>query len=290
MSDRDDDPRDDEWDDPPGVDWGDSDTADDEEWNDPDGVSLELSDLFSAGIDGLLSRTGAELFGLLVIVGAISSVVGQTLLSEWVVLAKEQTTDPQLIDFLNGFGPFPLAVDMPPSVLGLLIVVLPFVAEAVRIVAVRAFAEDALDGIPGSLASRRIARATVLGWIGGVVLLLGVGLGLVLLLVPGIFLAVTAVFYRQEVAVADKGLLGALAGTWNLSQGHRWELFGLLVVLWILGFALGLVGMVAPAGSVAAPALRIALTPVATIFSAAVVTAAYVELRDARPDTELSEP
>lgn len=257
----------------------------DEQYRDP--VSLELSTLLSEGLDGLLSRTGAQLFGLLLLVGAVSTVVGQTLFSAWIDLAIEQAADPEVIDFLEELGPFPLAVDMPGPLLAALVVLLPFVAEAIRIAAVRAFAAGELDGLPRSLATRRILRATILGWLGGVLLLVGVSLGLVLLIVPGIFIAVTAMFYRQEVAVADKGILDALAGTWNLTQGNRWQLLGLLAVLWLIGLAIEMVGMFVPVGSLTGALIRVVVSPVTTLFSAAVVTTAYVRLRNAQPNTDL---
>jgi hypothetical protein len=304
--------RDDEWDDPPGVDPdgqydGSTDDWHDDEWDDPntlyesDSTDLDVSALLRAGFEGLGSVTGLVLTGLLIPLSVLATVVRQTLAADYVAAMRETLTDPemasafestpfgseQVLELLESAGPFPLALDPPAWALALAVVVPPFLAEAVRIVGVRAFAADERNGIPAALARRRLPAATLLGWFGGSVLLMGLYLGLALFVLPGLVLATVMLFYRQEVAVADEGVLGAIRGSWRLTKGNRMALFGLLIVVVLVGFLFSSVfGTVAttvlspdsPAGPVASAVGQ----AVGVVFAMSATTEAYVRLREAR--------
>lgn len=97
------------------------------------------------------------------------------------------------------------------------------------------------------------------------------------MVIPGLFIFVATLFFRQEVAVADKGPLQAISGTWELTKGNRWTLFGLVVVLWIISFLLGLIAGFVP-GQVGT-ILNAVVGSIIGVFSIAVVTEAYVRLR-----------
>ncbi len=58
-----------------------------------------------------------------------------------------------------------------------------------------------------------------------------VGVGLILLIVPGV-IAMTGLVFAQ-LFVVDKGMKGiaAMKASWALTKGHRWELFLALLVL-----------------------------------------------------------
>lgn len=301
----------DEWDDPPGVDLDDQDGADDDwhddEWDDPDALyesestDLDISALLRAGFEGLGSVTGLVLTGLLIPLSVLAAVVRQTLATDYIATMRESLTDPEMasafesapfgrdrvLELLDTAGPFPLALDLPGWALALAVVVPPFLAEAVRIVGVRAFAADERNGIPAALARRRLGAATLFGWLGGSVLLVGLYLGLALLVLPGLVLATVMLFYRQEVAVADEGVIGAIRGSWRLTKGHRMALFGLLLVVVLVGFTFSSVfGTIAttalssdsPAGPVASAVGQ----AVGVVFAMGATTEAYVRLREER--------
>lgn len=282
---------------PGGDDWR------DDEWDDPstleESEQLQLVELFTRGIEGVASVTGLVLVALLSVMGLISTVVTESIFATWIEFTRDALTDPEMqeqlqnsgltqeeaLEILDGVGPFPFAFDLPAWVLVLGILVPPFIAEAIRIVGVRAFAADELDGIPGELTSRRILTATILGWFGGTLLQIGLVIGTVLLVIPGVLLAIVTVFFRQEIAVADKGLIEALRGTYSLSKGHWLELFGLLVVLAVITFGTGLViGFVIPQTSIVGGLVNAVVSGVSIVFSMAVVTAAYVQLGGGHAD------
>jgi hypothetical protein len=77
---------------------------------------------------------------------------------------------------------------------------------------------------------------------------LGAVLGFVLLVVPGLIFVVTYWFYGYVISDnPTMSATGALARAAELTRGHRWELFGLgilLLLLNIAGFVLCLVGAI----------------------------------------------
>jgi hypothetical protein len=256
-------------------------------------TSLDIETLLADGLDGLLSRTGAQLVVLISAVGIVSTVLWQTfqlIVSETLLTYLRENldpTDPQvqttLTELESTIDSLGLTLDVSLPVIVAAILALALLSEAINIVAVRAFADGAVDGIPSDLATRRIGMATLYGFLGGILLLAAVGLGLVLLIVPGIFVYVGTLFFRQEIAIVDKGPLQAISGTWELTKGNRWTLFGLAVVLFLIGFVVLFFPGVIPgtAGTVAS----VVVSSIVGVFSIATVTEAYVRLRaqDAEP-------
>lgn len=63
-----------------------------------------------------------------------------------------------------------------------------------------------------------------------------IGVGLSLLVLPGIYLTVRFALYPAAVMSDDQGPLGGLSESWNRTGGHSWTVFGfLLVVLFLMG-------------------------------------------------------
>jgi hypothetical protein len=80
----------------------------------------------------------------------------------------------------------------------------------------------------------------------GIVQTLGVMLGLVLLIVPGLILAVMWTVSAPSLVVEQRGVFESLQRSRDLTRGHRWSIFGLLVVYMILSMIVG--GVVAGVG------------------------------------------
>jgi hypothetical protein len=269
----------------------------DDEFDDPtETASLDVGSHLSNGLDSLLSMTGGQLVALLALFGIVGSLLVESLVvrigRDGLEYIRENfdTSEPEVREAVieieraledMGFG---LDIPIPVALLGLL--VLALLGEAIRIVAVRAFASGELDGVATELATRRLPIATLYGFLGGILLSIAVGIGTLLFVVPGLFIFIGTLFFRQEIAIADKGPLQAISGTWQLTKGNRWTLLLLVIVLWAIGFAVGLVPGVVPGrvGTV----LSTVVTSVITVFSIGVVTDAYVTLRDS--PTEDDQP
>lgn len=164
----------------------------------------------------------------------------------------------------------------------------------VRTVSTGGITHIALSDLNGGKASVGQALATgfrlafpLLGL--GIVVGLGVGLASLLLLVPGLMLAMRWAVAVPARVVEGPPMSSALARSGELTAGNRWRIFGLFVALavfgWVvtflangLGYALlsngaGTVGMVATA------ILQIIASTVTTSVSATGVAVLYAELR-----------
>ncbi|WP_293682358.1 YciC family protein [uncultured Phenylobacterium sp.] len=131
-----------------------------------------------------------------------------------------------------------------------------------------------------------------------ILLALGIALGMVLLIVPGVMLA-CAWCVAVPALVADRtGIFGAFSRSAELTRGNRWQIFGLIVIVVIVQLVLGwIVNLITGAGSIGmssdplAAASR-ALTPLAlvlaviqqvigSVIGATALAVIYVELRRA---------
>jgi membrane-anchored glycerophosphoryl diester phosphodiesterase (GDPDase) len=115
--------------------------------------------------------------------------------------------------------------------------------------------------------------------VGAVVFAVIIALGLVLFVVPGIFLLVALVFWTVYVAVEDRSFVEGMQESWALTRGHRMRLF-------LLGFAVAIVGVVVSAvfGAGVLPGSTLGLviaqigSALTTVFSLATLAAAYDQL------------
>lgn len=152
--------------------------------------------------------------------------------------------------------------------------------------------------VAGMLGGQRIGIGPALG-IGvrcifplaamNVLFLLGFVIGSVLLIVPGILLLLRWWVCAPVRVVEGGSVIGAFGRSAALTKGHRWKLFGLLLIIGIV--ALGIGGaLVYSAGGLTAFALTVASDPafavvqavinaVFAVFTIANTTAIYAELR-----------
>lgn len=167
-----------------------------------------------------------------------------------------------------------------PVISGVLGIVVALVSVAVTIVALRVFVTDETEIIPDKALKWNMGNALLHMVIGGIVFGIAVAVGLILLIVPGIYLALALFFWTVYVAVEDKGFYEAMKSSWELTEGHKWRLLGLFLVLGIVNLALMAPGMVlAVAGMqfVGVVVLQ-ALSALGVVFSLAVEARAYTRL------------
>ena len=63
------------------------------------------------------------------------------------------------------------------------------------------------------------------------------GLTFVLLVIPGLFVLVSLLFAAVYIADRDENVLDAIRDSWGLASGNRWQLFGLVLVVFVGFFA-----------------------------------------------------
>jgi uncharacterized membrane protein len=273
-------------------------------------MSLDIGDAFGDGLARLTGGTAAVLVVAFVVVAVASTVLTQTLQVEGLEALLEvlRGTSPAELDVSQAEYDrqvetietqlattrenSPLAVELPVSVVVAGLLAVAVLAEAVSIVAVRAFATDDPDEVRLEGTTDGLGMATVNGFVGGIVVWVLVIVGSVMLLLPGLFAAVAFYFFRQEVALEDENVIDAMVASWHLTKGDRMNVFALgalvVVVTQLATVASLLVGTVS---ALAASIVGTMLAGVLATVGAAVVTRAYVQLtEDAAVEAEPADP
>ena len=114
---------------------------------------------------------------------------------------------------------------------------------------------------------------------------LGIALGLLALIVPGILLSLRWAVVAQVAAMDDEGWIPALEGSGQLTRGHYLHILGLGVIVTILTAGLTLSVRAIPTGGGAAAgsvALSIATHTLTASFSALTFAILYFDLRARR--------
>ncbi len=112
---------------------------------------------------------------------------------------------------------------------------------------------------------------------------IGVSIGLVLIIIPGLFLlTIWSVVVPVEV-LEHRGIIGSFERSREMVRGNGWNVFGVIVIVWVVVFVISfLVELVAaPLGHVGRDliqwAVNVAITPIVALSA----TVLYLELRRA---------
>lgn len=176
-----------------------------------------------------------------------------------------------------------LTLPVSGSIAGVLTAVAFLATVVLYVVAPRTLARDTADlnSLSARLFTRRIGRAALSALLAGLLVATSVTLGSVLI-VPGLFLAVSFAFVPFAIAVEDRRTIPALRRSWDLARGNRWRL--LVVVVVLVAFH-GIVSVVSAAFTLAAPAvgqaISVGASSVVLVLGVAVLAEAFRQLRDA---------
>lgn len=190
-----------------------------------DDGSISIGDILSSSIAVML-RNPAVILGSAFLFGAVP----QALLN---LVVQTLARQPQGVGRL--WGPFLLG--------GLVMIVLTALSH---IMVVRATAADRQGGYAGFGDCLGFALRLFLPLIGLYVLMyLGIVLGMILLIVPGIILALMWTVAGPALVVERCGVFAAFGRSRALTKGHRWTILGLfvlvIVLVWIVSVVVGLV-------------------------------------------------
>jgi Membrane domain of glycerophosphoryl diester phosphodiesterase len=121
---------------------------------------------------------------------------------------------------------------------------------------------------------------------------IGIGLGLVALVIPGVFLAIKWSMTFPAIVAERAGPFAAMGRSWELTRGHWWRTFGALLVVVLISFVLAfailiaLGAAVASSDSISEVAFAVLITVVTIIvlavlypLTASIVTVVYYDLR-----------
>jgi hypothetical protein len=244
-------------------------------------MALDIRRALAEGLDRTVAPTGLQLFTLYVgLTLAETSVYGAVQ-----VTVQRGRVGTDLLEGLLGTEVSPVVAalaDLPAAVLGAGAVLVFLLGLVVRMGAIRTLVSEDRDALDPARFTRRPV-ALVHFVLATVVVIVATVAGLALLVLPGIYVALGLYVYAQEVMVADRGPIDALAGSWALTGGHRVELLALGVVLALVEGVLSSVGAltsgVFPVVGLLASSL---LGAAATVFAMAVTARAYDQLRQER--------
>lgn len=184
-------------------------------------MSLQIGDAIGDGVRRALTYSGGVLMALMfayvvTLMGATNTIFREYLPEE-----------------AAGSGQFALAFPIPAAAAGVLLLVALVFGFVVSIAMTRILTRDPaeLSSVPPELFTRRIGRAVVSMLGASFVIQLAVGIGLVLLVVPGVFLAVSFLFAIYAIGVEDERAIDSLSRSWELASGNRWGLFALVVLV-----------------------------------------------------------
>ena len=156
----------------------------------------------------------------------------------------------------------------------------------------------AVNGFNGKITAFRdafdVGVQTFLPLLGlAIIACVGMMLGYMFLLIPGLILSVLWSVAAPAVVVEKRGVFASLQRSRDLTRGFRWQVFGLIVIYavlsWIISMAIGGLGLALGGGfSEVGPNLwfNLATGPVVNVLSGVVasagVAALYYELRTAK--------
>lgn len=143
--------------------------------------------------------------------------------------------------------------------------------------------QSELGTLPSELFIRRVGRATLSAL--GANLLVGIAVVVraVLLVVPGVFLALSFLFVVFAIGVEDERAVDAMRRSWALASGRRWPLLGILVVVTVITSVGGGLGGALSTVSPAAQVASIALSSVLTVVGYGILADAYRQLCEEKP-------
>ncbi|MBB4663537.1 hypothetical protein [Conexibacter arvalis] len=143
--------------------------------------------------------------------------------------------------------------------------------------------DGALDSSVGEL-FRSVAPVALPLFLLAIVVGISVAIGLVLLIIPGLFLLTIWAVSAPAVVLEGKGVFAALGRSRELVRGNGWNVFGVIVIVWALMIGVGIVG--AAIGALGGDVLRVLVQWAVNVLVAPVAALAtavlFFTLRDGR--------
>jgi hypothetical protein len=175
---------------------------------------------------------------------------------------------------------------LPPLVAGLLALIMGVATLVVSIAAIRVFVTDETERLPREHFTRNMGWAALNVIVGAAVFGIAVALGLVALIIPGIFLLVALAFWSVFVAVEDQNFIEGFRSSWGLTRGHRLKLLLLGIAVMVVSVMVEIVFEIGGeiSGAVGGFVLAQAASAPVTVFSAAALALTYTELTALREE------
>lgn len=212
-------------------------------------MSIDIGDVLQRGYERTVARNGLLFAAILFVVSVLDAMFSS---------GVEQGPVPPGGTDVPGMAPVsdlvtgapPVSLGLSPVVASVLSLLLGLVSLVVTIGALRTFVTDETGTLPREHFTEELLWPALNLIVGGVVFGITVAIGLVLLVVPGLFLLVSLVFWEVFVAVEGDDFLEGFRHSWALTGGRRLRLFALgvvvILVALVVGIAFAIPGAVLP--------------------------------------------
>lgn len=107
-----------------------------------------------------------------------------------------------------------------------------------------------------------------------------VGVGMILLVIPGLIIAVRFYYYPYAAMVDNQGIISALSTSWNLTRGNWWRSVGLFVIFGVVGVVFMALASIFPPLSTGNLIISSIATLLVSAWSVSTLTVAYFQMKE----------
>jgi hypothetical protein len=151
--------------------------------------------------------------------------------------------------------------------------------------------DGTLDASVGDL-FKSVAPVAVTLLIASFVVGIAIAVGLFLVIIPGLFLMTIWAVIAPVIVLEGRGVFEALGRSRELVKGNGWSVFGVIVILFVLEFGLGIVGAAigAAGGDVLRAIVQLIVVVLVAPLTALAASVMYFALRDAHGEAPVQTP
>lgn len=175
-------------------------------------MPFDIEGALRGGIDRTFEDSGLTVAGAFFVLGALSTLAAAGAVGPG-------PRGPMIPGTMGPADPYGISLGIPVALAGVVSLVAWVATVVVAVAAIRLFVSDETDRVPQEFFTRNVAWAWINYVIGGIVFGIVIGIGFVLLIIPGIFLLVSLIFWTVFVAVEDENFVEAFRRSWRLTKG-----------------------------------------------------------------------
>lgn len=198
-------------------------------------MSVDIGQAIQEGGKRTLARNGLIFVGIFWVLSVLNGLFGNTIARN----AMGQIPSGMVPGGVAGPPVMGPSLGIPSGVAGLLSLLVGLVSAIVGAAAIRTFVTAETETLPGEHFTRNLVWMLINLIVGGIVFAIVVGIGFVLLVIPGLFLLVSLFFWNVYVIVEDESFIDGFQDSWQLTKGNRLMLFLLGVIVVIIGAVVG---------------------------------------------------
>lgn len=200
-------------------------------------MSFQIRSVLGDSLYRLFSRNGLILVGAVFLMNVLLQIgLSSLFIGMWEEFWDEFVeTYPEFADVFDDTDDlFPLAVDVPDSVALAIVVIGVLLSLILLAVALRVFYSTEEHSIKTELVFDNIAWVTVNLFVGLIIFFILWSIGLALLIIPGIFVFVSFIYFIAAVSVEDRSFVDGFSRSWSLARGNRFKIFLLFFAVFVI--------------------------------------------------------